>query len=224
MSKPMLLDLFCKAGGATKGYMDAGFYVVGVDVEPQPHYIGNEFIQADALTFPLDGFDAIHASPPCQGYSRSRHIRMNDAHQRKYPQLLDQMRERLIANGVPWIMENVAEAPMPHFLMLCGTMFGLKVYRHRQFESSILLFSPGSCQHPHALLPGYVCIYGDHVRGRQTGKYGNNYQQYPIEVGRAAMDIDWMTQKELAQAIPPAYTAWIGRQLMAVLAANVGAA
>ncbi len=107
---------------------------------------------------------------------------------------------------------------MPHFLMLCGTHFGLKVYRHRQFESSHILFSPGPCQHPHELLPGYVCVYGHHVRGRQIGRYGNNYQRYPVATGRIAMGIDWqMTQKELSQAIPPAYTKWIGEQLLACI-------
>jgi len=116
-------------------------------------------------------------------------------------------------------MENVSEAPMPHFLMLCGTMFGLKVYRHRQFETSHLMFSPGPCQHPHELMPGYVCVYGQHTRGRQIGRYGNNYQRYSVEVGRSAMGIDWMTQGELSQAIPPAYTKYIGGFLLdAVLA------
>ena len=116
--------------------------------------------------------------------------------------------------------ENVAEASMPHFLMLCGTQFGLKVYRHRQFESSILLLSPGKCHHPHELLPDYVCVYGRHTRGRQIGRYGNNYQRYPVEVGRIAMGIDWMSQTELSQAIPPAYTSWIGQFLLAAIEAE----
>jgi DNA (cytosine-5)-methyltransferase 1 len=213
MNKPRLLDLFCGAGGAARGYYDAGFEVVGVDIVPQKNY-PYTFIQADALTFPLDGFDAIHASPPCQGYSRSRHIRMNRSDRIEHPLLLMTVRERLQRSGLPWIIENVSEAPMPYFLTLCGTMFGLKVYRHRQFESSILLFSPGQCRHPHELLPGYVCVYGHHTRGRQIGRYGNNYQRYPVEVGRSAMGIDWMTQGELSQAIPPAYTRWIGEQFM----------
>ena len=212
--KPRLLDLFSGAGGCARGYQQAGFYVVGVDIKPQPRYCGDEFIQADALTFPLDGFDVIHASVPCQGYSRSRHIRMSRPDRIEHPLLLEYMRERLEQSGLPWVIENVAEAPMPHYLMLCGTMFGLKVYRHRQFESNILLMSPGRCQHPHELLPGYVCVYGHHVRGRQTGKYGNRYQRYPVETGRSAMGIDWMTQKELSQAIPPAYTRWIGQFLL----------
>jgi DNA (cytosine-5)-methyltransferase 1 len=215
MMKPRLLDLFSCAGGAGAGYAKY-FDVTGVDHVFQPHY-PFRFIQADALTFldtaDLSQFDVIHASPPCQGYSRSRHIRMSRADCIEHPLLLGEVREHLIKTGLPWIMENVAEAPMPHFLMLCGTMFGLKVYRHRQFESSHLMFSPGPCQHPHELLPGYVCVYGHHTRGRQIGRYGNNYQRYPVEVGRIAMDIDWMTQAELSQAIPPAYTRWIGQFL-----------
>lgn len=217
MSKPILLDLFCGAGGSARGYADAGFEVVGVDIAPQPHF-PYTFIQADALTFPLDGFDVIHASPPCQGYSRSRHVRSSRPDRRNHPMLLDEVRKRLNQSRLPWVMENVSEAPMPHFLMLCGTQFGLKVYRHRQFESNMLLFSPGPCRHPHELLPGYVCVYGNHVRGRQVGRYGNNYTRYSVVVGHEAMGIDWsMTQVELSQAIPPSYTHWIGRQLLDAL-------
>ena len=210
-----LLDLFCGAGGCAKGYHDAGFEVVGVDIKPQPHY-PYEFHQADALTYPLDGFDVIHASPPCQGYTRARYIQGNT-----HPLLLDQVRKRLQKSSALWVIENVQEAPMPHFVMLCGTHFGLKVYRHRQFETSHLMFSPGKCIHPHELLPDFVCVYGAHVRGRQIGNRGNNYPIYPIATGRSAMGIDWsMTQKELSEAIPPAYTRWIGEQLLAYLDAE----
>lgn len=212
MNKPKLLDLFCGAGGCAKGYADADFEVIGVDIAPQPHY-PYEFHQADALTFPLDGFDVIHASPPCQAYTRARYIQG-----REHPELLDITRQRLQQSGLPWVIENVQSAPMSQFLMLCGTHFDLKVYRHRQFESSHFLFSPGPCSHPHELMDGYVCIYGHHVRGRQIGKRNNNYKMYPVAMGRAAMGIDWnMTQKELSQAIPPAYTRWIGKQLIEYL-------
>ena len=225
--KPHVLDLFCGAGGMGMGFAEAGFDVTGVDNIPQPHY-PFRFIQADALeyldTADLSQYDAIHASPPCQGYSRSRHIRMNRVDRREHPLLLDAVRTRLVRSGLPWTIENVAEAPMPHFVLLCGTMFGLRVYRHRQFESSCLLFSPGKCQHPHALLPGFVCVYGSHTRGRQTGKYGNHYERYSVEYGRVAMGIDWMTQKELSQAIPPAYGRYIGEQLMPIVLANREAA
>lgn len=103
---------------------------------------------------------------------------------------------------------------MPHFLMLCGTQFGLQIYRHRQFESSELLWSPGRCSHPVALLPGYVCITGGKVKGHQTGNRGNNFVKYTPAYGGAAMGIAWMSLAELSQAIPPAYTEWIGQQLI----------
>jgi len=220
MNKPRLLDLFCGAGGCAMGYHQAGFEVVGVDINPQPHY-PFAFVQADALTYPLQGFDVIHASPPCQGYSRSRHIVRTVDHRKEHPMLIDIVRNRLRQTDLPWIIENVQYAPMPHFLMLCGTQFGLKMYRHRQFESSHLLMSPGRCQHPHELLPGYMCIYGHHCRGRQIGKTGNHYKLFPVAEGRIAMGIDWhMTQNELSQAIPPAYTRWIGTQLIDIIKRN----
>jgi DNA (cytosine-5)-methyltransferase 1 len=211
---PVLLDLFCGAGGAAMGYHRAGFRVVGVDLRPQPHY-PFEFHQADALTFPLDGFDVIHASPPCQGYSRARFIQG-----REHPQLLRVLRRRLNASQQPWIMENVSGAPMSSYLQLCGTRFGLRVYRHRQFESSHLLLSPGACQHPMKLLPGYLCVYGSGARETQTGNKGNHYRRATVAQARAAMGIDWMTLAELSQSIPPAYTEWIGRQLLTALAAG----
>src|SRR3989304_4238301 len=108
MNKPKLLDLFCGAGGATKGYQRAGFYVVGVDNKPQPHYCGDEFHQADALTYPLAGFDAYHASPPCQAYSRLRHLPW--LKNKNYPALIEKTRSILEASGKPWIIENVADA------------------------------------------------------------------------------------------------------------------
>lgn len=233
MRTPMLLDLFCGAGGCARGYQMAGFYVVGVDLCPQPRYCGDAFVQQDALEvldvllagetwhgYHLSDFAAIHASPPCQGYSRARHLRKYRPDHKEHPLLLDAVRWRLQATGLPWVMENVAQAPMPHYLLLCGTMFDLKIYRHRQFESNLVLFGPGACQHPHELLPGYVCIYGAHTRGRQRGRYGNRYERASVEDGRRAMGISWMTQRELSQAIPPAYTEWIGRQLKEVLSCH----
>lgn len=209
--KPRLLDLFCGAGGAAKGYQRAGFYVVGVDINPQPHYCGDEFHQADALTFPLDGFDAIHASPPCQAYTalRSRH------QAKSYPDLVAPVRQRLQTSGRPYTIENVPGAPLNYAVMLCGAMFGLKVYRHRLFETSMLLLGPAHVSHD------------DTTPGVGRGKSGRGFISvagvggfgFPggFDYAKAAMGIDWMSRAELSQAIPPAYTEWIGRQLLTVI-------
>lgn len=215
-ARPKLLDLFCGAGGAGMGYHLAGFDVVGVDLVPQPRY-PFPFIQADAMTFPLVGYDAIHASPPCQGYSVA-----NNIWSREHPKLIDATRARLNASGVPWVLENVGGAwrDMPAAIRLCGTMFGLRTYRHRLFESSHFLWMPGKCTHPRYLLPGYLCIYGHQARGKQTGNTGNKYVRATVAEARAAMGIGWMNRGELSQAIPPAYTEYIGRQLHAVVGAG----
>ncbi len=195
-----LLDLFCGAGGCAAGYVAAGFEVTGVDIVPQPRYPFH-FIQADALEFPLDGFDVIHASPPCQRYSVTFAL-----WQREYADLVPLMRSRLWASGKPCVIENVVGAPLPGSIVLCGTMFGLGVLRHRLFESNVLLFAPGPCQHQGTVKDGqYVTVFG---------KGGNGYTKAR---GSQAMDIAWMTVRELSQAIPPRYTEWIGLQLMRVL-------
>lgn len=212
--KPVLVDLFCKAGGATKGYQRAGFYVVGVDIEPQPHYCGDEFFQADALTFPLGEAQAVHASPPCQGNTSLRHLTG-----RQYQDLLTPMRTLLERTGLPWVIENVPGAPMRPDLILCGEMFGLKVRRHRWFELSrpaLMLVSP--CVHAESP----VGVYG-HPGGRPSAAFhreslnGATAKRYTTADWHEAMDIDWMTANELAQAIPPAYTELVGEQLMAFL-------
>lgn len=218
MNKPRLLDLFCGAGGASMGYSQAGFDVVGVDIAPQPRYPFS-FIQADALTFDLVGFDAIHASPPCQSYSTSRYF--PNANKIPAAKLIEPIRARLAAAGVPWIIENVVGAEMPDALELCGSMFGLSVRRHRWFSSSLLLFAPRPCRHT----AGFYNPVGGKIRG--YGAYASNTMYtcangevrrregyYRVEVGRRAMGIDWMTMSELSQAIPPAYTAWLGAQLL----------
>lgn len=212
--KPRLLDLFCGAGGAARGYQRAGFYVVGIDNRPQPHYVGDEFVQADALEYcAAHGreFDVIHASPPCQAYTRAQPIQ-----NRQHPRMIGDVRESLVVLGKPWIIENVIGAPMMHSIILCGTMFGLKVYRHRLFESNLLLLQP-ECHHPAYLMDGFVSIYGDQIRGRQIGNRGNSYERYTVRYGREAMGIDWMTRNELSEAIPPAYTEFVGHQLMTAL-------
>ncbi len=165
----------------------------------QPRY-PYRFIQADALTFPLSGFDVIHASPPCQLYSVTWPL-----WQRDYPDVLPLVREQLWASDKPFLLENVVGAPLPGAIMLCGSMFGLDVLRHRLFESNVLLFAPGTCQHRGTVKEGqYVSVFG---------KGGNGYTK---ERGSQAMGIDWMTVRELSQAIPPVYTEWLGRQVMQV--------
>jgi DNA (cytosine-5)-methyltransferase 1 len=221
MTKPRLLDLFCCAGGAAMGYHRAGFEVVGVDIKPQPHY-PFEFHQADALTYPLDGFDAIHASPPCQAYSCLR-VMPNAG---KHPRLVEPVRERLQATGKPFVIENVPGAPLLNAFTLCGSSFGLQtpkgygLRRHRKFETNVqILFIP-PCQHSRKT----VGLFGD--KARDTGQEKRHYAQdketrgFPVGVaisqqdGLIAMGCEWMTIKEACQAIPPAYTEFIGKYLM----------
>jgi DNA (cytosine-5)-methyltransferase 1 len=201
MMKPRLLDLFCCAGGAGAGYAEY-FDVTGVDIKPQPHYPFC-FIQADALAFldtaDLSQFDVIHASPPCQLYSVTHSIRKN-----VHPDLVESVRRCLKASSKPYVIENVPGAPLPASIILCGTMFGLKVFRHRLFESNILLFAPYACKHEDSVKNGnMVSVFGN----------GDWRKNYTLERGSLAMGIDWMTLKELSQAIPPAYTRWIGQFL-----------
>ena len=125
-----LLDLFCGAGGASMGYHRAGFEVEGVDIKPQPHY-PFKFYQADALEFPLEGYDAYHASPPCQRYTLMQNIVKSE---QEHPDLIAPIRERFVEVGKPYVIENVYKAPLNGHLRLCGTMFGLRIIRHRFFE------------------------------------------------------------------------------------------
>jgi len=193
------------------GYHWAGFDVVGVDIAPQPHY-PFEFHQADALTYPLDGFDAIHASPPCQAYSVTRALR-----KRAHPMLVEPTRELLQASGLPWVMENVVGAPLANALVLCGTMFeGLRVYRHRLFECDPpLYFPPLACNHSFSM-PASKGQYHTLETQDFITAVGHNFS---ASSGRIALGIDWMTRDEMAQAIPPAYTEWIGRQLLSAIEA-----
>lgn len=190
------------------GYARAGFEVVGVDINPQPRY-PFEFHQADAMEFDLSGFDAIHASPPCQAYT----VLGGREDLSHYPDSVDAVRDRLETNGAPWIIENVPGAPLRKPIMLCGAMFGLRSYRHRLFESSVPLIAPphqkhkvrvnrrGENRRQHWENGGFITITGD------VGTY----------CGPEAMGIDWMSGNELSQAIPPAYTECIGRQLFQML-------
>jgi DNA (cytosine-5)-methyltransferase 1 len=197
------LDLCSGAGGAAEGYHRAGFGVVGVDNRPQPRY-PFEFIQADAMTFPLDGYDAYHASTPCQDHMRSR-MRQQNAHGTGW--MLAATRERFQATGRPWVLENVPGAPMRADYKLCGCMFGLTVERERWFE----LWQP-------AFELRSPCYHAEPVVNPMRTKHGPWYREHGRIPTRdevaAAMGIDWMRGEEIKQAIPPAYTEYIGQQLI----------
>lgn len=207
-----LADLFCKAGGAGMGYHRAGFEVVGVDIEPQPHY-PFEFHQADALTFPLAGFDAVHASPPCQRFTALRFPTVLAGRNRmprpEHPDLLTPMRTRFAGLAIPWVIENVPLAPGPWSTLLCGTMFGLQVRRHRYFQVSIPLTLVWSCSCRNGTVNGSLIAFrsGTPAPGRRRPPRQRECDH------RVAMDVEWMTLMEQRQAIPPAYTEWIGTQL-----------
>jgi len=193
-----VLDLFCGAGGAAMGYHRAGFDdITGIDIKPQPHY-PFKFIQADALEYLAEHgseYDFIHASPPCQHYSSMQHILKN---KHKWPDLIDPTRQLLVASGKPYVIENVEGAPLNISVMLCGSMFGLGMIRHRIFETSFNSF---------ALLPS--C---NHHKGMYDPWHYGTDQLVKMSEG---MGIDWfMTRDEVREAIPPAYTEWIGRRMM----------
>jgi DNA (cytosine-5)-methyltransferase 1 len=200
------LDLYCGAGGASGGLHRAGFEVVGVDHVLQPRY-PFEFRQADALTFDRSCFDFIWASPPCQAYTAMLNHGLSD--RRRHPDLIDATRRRLSSAGLPYVIENVAGAPLRSPVMLCGEMFGLRVTRHRFFESNVSLAAPA---HPRHKGKGH----------RKRGDGGYYLRVYGHETGKRlwpeAMGIDWMRTPELAQAIPPDFSEFLGRQVMALLA------
>lgn len=206
MRRPIILDLFCGAGGAGWGYYKAGFNVVGVDIKYQRKYpFRKNFIWGDALNvknWPKN-FDAIHASPPCQRYSVASNCRSGLSDE--YPDLIDETRELLIKAGVPYVIENVPQAPLLDPIMLCGHMFGLELYRHRNFESNVKLLQP---DHPEHIIPGTRA--GRWIPGTIISVAGN---VTAIAQARHAMGIDWMSRAEIVEAIPPRYTTYIGRQL-----------
>jgi DNA (cytosine-5)-methyltransferase 1 len=205
--KPKLLDLFCGVGGAAMGYHLAEFEVVGVDIKPQPHY-PFEFHQADALTYPLEGFDAYHASPPCQAYSKA--FSQLIGHRKEHPDLVARTRDYLTLSGKPFVIENVVGAPMTNFIQLDGTMFGLNVKKVRNFELhgfEIVLL-------PAHLLNTRGMIKSGHLVGLvQHSCYPN--EKVKKEHLAVAYGMNWgCTRYELIQAIPPAYTEYIGKYLM----------
>jgi DNA (cytosine-5)-methyltransferase 1 len=210
--KPRLLDLFCGAGGCSVGYHRAGFDVVGVDIAPMPRY-PFPFVQADALEYVEQHgheFDVIHASPPCQAYS----VTANMPWVGEYPKLIDPVRELLIATRKPYIIENVPGAPL-NGITLCGTMFGLKLFRHRLFETSFFMLGIPHAKHAEQVgRNGFVCMagHGDSGRGRIPADHRS------VSAWKRAAGIDWMTRDEMAEAIPPAYTEYIGNYLRETIA------
>jgi DNA (cytosine-5)-methyltransferase 1 len=220
--RPRLLDLFCGAGGAGKGYADAGFEVVGVDITYQPNY-PFEFIEADALTY-LEhawvgaNFEAVHASPPCQARSAGRHMPRTGEHE----DLIPETRRLLEHHDLPYVIENVIGAALVGPTMVCGTSLGLgadghHLARHRLFETNwpMPLFTvPPCCCGGRPVLG----IYGDRAktsRGASLAERSSRWSRpESLAVGGEAMGIDWMTWRELREAIPPAYTELIGHQLM----------
>lgn len=210
------LDLFCGAGGASMGLHRAGFDVTGIDIKPQPRY-PFRFIQADALRPParLEDFDFIWASPPCQAWGR-----MNNIHNRDHPKLIEKTRALLQASGIPYTIENVEAAPLINPMKLCGTAFNLRVEvggiiyelrRHRHFECNFFVLSP-CCHHQ---LP-VIGVYGHGESKPMRDKRG--YQISQVKYRREVMDMSWANRDEIAEAIPPAYSEFIGRAVVEMVA------
>jgi DNA (cytosine-5)-methyltransferase 1 len=230
--RPLLLDLFCGAGGCSVGYNRAGFDVVGCDIKPQKNY-PFPFVEGDALellecllrggkfhiapsgpNYWLEDIAAIHASPPCQAYSQANNIHGRTDH----PDLIVRTRELLHKTGKPWVIENVPGAPLECPALVCGLALGCGVKRHRLFESNRFLFGT-TCPRTHK--GDWLLVFGHTVleRGKQIGTTAKgepiiHRKHVGTDMGRKAMGIDWMSRDELSQAIPPAYTEFVGRQLI----------
>lgn len=222
--RPILLDLFCCQGGAAKGYADAGFEVFGVDITPQPRFpfwfgLGSAM---DALRFLLEqrplrffltanqermlrlgDIDAIHASPPCQAHTNAQKIQGNE-----HPDLIEPTRRLLDEVGLPYVIENVPGAPLRDPVELCGTMFGLETYRHRLFETNWEFTPPDH--------PAHVARTTKMGRPPRPGEFMHIVGNFSgVERGREVMGMPWANRDGLREAIPPAYTEHIGRQLLA---------
>lgn len=212
MSQSVLLDLFCGAGGCSVGYARAGFEVVGVDIEPHPSY-PFKFIRADVLDILADldflrSFDVLAGSPPCQAFTNAQKIRGNE-----HPDLVAPTREAFLTAGRPYVIENVPGAPLIDPVVYCGAMFPeLRTYRHRLFESNVPLTAP-----PH---PEHVARTTKMGRPPREGEFMHVVGNFSgVAAAREAMGIDWMTRDDLREAVPPAYTEHIGKQMLAHLIA-----
>lgn len=218
-----MLDLFCCAGGAGTGYARAGFEVIGVDIEDRPRY-PFEFIQADAIEvldtllaggtvagYAREDFDAVHGSPPCQGYTALAAVHGNE-----WPLLIEPVRERFEALALPYVIENVQGAPIRRDVVLCGEMFGLGVIRHRYFElGGWTMLAPHHVAH-RGRVGGWR--HGERFDGPYFAVYGEGGGKGSVAEWQAAMGIDWTEDRiELAEAIPPAYTEALGRELRAFI-------
>lgn len=220
-----LLDLFCGAGGAALGYYRAGFEVTGVDLHPQPRFPQfMTFVQGDAMEVlagkgpvnPAD-FDAVHASPPCQAYSDAlKHLASG------YPELIEPVLEAFSGLEIPWVVENVPGSPLPprsnlfgeEGLLLCGSMFGLQVQRHRLFQMSFPVDPPRLCDHSRKVM-------NPHNAGARKAWRKLLGEGVPIErTWREEMGVGWMNSEEGREAIPPAYTQHIGYYMRTYLNAR----
>lgn len=197
------LDIGCCQGGASEGILRAGYKVTGIDIKPQPKY-RHTFILADGLTYPLEGFDFLWASLPCQGYS----FLTPKAHKAKYPKLIAQIRERFIESGIPYCIENVAGArtDLRDPCMLCGSMFGLRTRRHRYFETSFPVEAPKACDHSEIPLLVTTASKASRELRFKLGMKPKTVKNAPLAYG-----IDWMNANGLKEAIPPAYAEYIAR-------------
>jgi DNA (cytosine-5)-methyltransferase 1 len=238
VSKPIIVDLYCGAGGATKGYQQAGFFVIGVDINPQPNYCGDVFVQADALEFMaglaesgfvfLSNFSggsmlrlrdiaAFHGSPPCQFHSGMTNCRpgLKDS----YADLISETRDFFEWFGLPYVIENVMGSPLRPDLLLCGQMFGRELYRHRLFETNIVL--PAPVPLTPARFPHRECGWDHPLPASKAGHWEPGTimsvagHMAPVALARKIMEIDWTNREELAESIPPYYSEFVGGFLMA---------
>lgn len=215
MRRPRVLDLFCCSGGAGMGYWLAGFDVVGVDIVPRPNY-PFKFVEGDALDAMREmgqEFNLVHASPPCQAHTA---LTKGTNRGRTYVDLIPQMRELCLWYGVDWVIENVTGADIRKDLTLCGEMFGLGVIRHRHFELG-WLGTPSARQPEHKRHRGPVrgWRHGIYRDGPYIAAYGKGGGKGNVAEMQQAMGIWWTdVHEELTEAIPPAYTAYIGREFI----------